>query len=128
MSSYDENLLDNPFFRAVLQQKEVIDVLINENITICVPCMGSTGKVTFSKDDIETHAIIKDEVSQKLFRTLNNKVLNQVNKGFKTADNFEDERVVRILFEETYFLDEHKHFQVIFSLVIYIQKFFLLIK
>ena len=53
--------------------------------------------------------------SEKMFRTYNNKTLSMVSKGFKTLDNFDEERIVKILFEETFFIDESRHIQVRFA-------------
>ena len=33
-------------------------------------------------------------------------------KGFKTLDNFDEEKIVKVLFEETFFLDESRYINV----------------
>ena len=47
-----------------------------------------------------------------MFRTYNNRTLAMETKGFKTLDNFDEEKLVKVLFEETFFLDESRYINV----------------
>ena len=47
-----------------------------------------------------------------MFRTYNNRTLAMETKGFKTLDNFDEEKIVKVLFEETFFLDESRYINV----------------
>ena len=60
------------------------------------------------------------QASDKIFHTYNNKKLSVVTGGFKTQDNFDENRVVRILFEETFFIDESNFINVSVVLLVWV--------
>ena len=60
--------------------------------------------------ELDTSFILQE--AEGRFRTYNNRVLAVVAKGFKTMDNFDEEKIVKILFEETFFLDESRYINV----------------
>ncbi|XP_063677097.1 ankyrin repeat domain-containing protein 27-like [Bolinopsis microptera] len=114
MSLYDENLVDNPFFQEVLRHEDFLNEIIANKLTLCVPCIGSFNKKhQLTLEDVETHTISRDEEVEGMFRTYNNRTLSTETKGFKTLDNFDEEKVVKVLFEETFFLDESRYINVI---------------
>lgn len=107
--SYDEDLNENKFFQELKNKyKHLLDQAPTENWIICVPKNSSVENIILTKEDILYHILLPNEDK---YRTLNGsevKVLNSV----IISKNDSLVSKTRILFEETFYTENLKKYQV----------------
>ncbi|PIK49120.1 putative ankyrin repeat domain-containing protein 27 [Apostichopus japonicus] len=79
---------------------------------ICVPRTGVFVRHSLTQKDFENHILQADEEHAGVFTTLNGKELQITADGLTTRKGFDTERIVHVLFEETFYNDSDDSFKV----------------
>ncbi|XP_065178803.1 ankyrin repeat domain-containing protein 27-like [Sycon ciliatum] len=106
MTSYDEDILDNPFYQALSGKfSELYDVATNNGWMVCIPRLGSAARLSYSRKDFENHLLVPatecDDDGKRHFVTPNAKKVTIEGDIITTDEGYEANRSVRILFQET---------------------------
>lgn len=113
-AGYDENVLDNPFFKALKgKYNKIYEDSSAKRLTICVPRYGSLGRPVPTLQDIENHILISVPGTEKTFETLNKREVIVDGHLLRTSSGFHDVRQVEILFEETFFNANKESFSIL---------------
>lgn len=113
-AGYDENVLENPFFKALTgKYRQIYEDASAKRLTICVPRFGSLGRSVPTLNDIENHILITLPDNEKCFETLNKREVIVDGHLLRTSSGFHDVRQVEILFEETFFNANKESFSIL---------------
>ncbi|XP_062501820.1 ankyrin repeat domain-containing protein 27-like [Corticium candelabrum] len=134
MSGYDEDIYENPFFQALNNKHaSLYEQAAIQRWMILIPRIGSAGRLSLNKSDFETHVVhpidrlddvasvktvvndgaAKTTDTERVFVTMNKKELNIVGDEITTGSGFRERRVVKVLFEETFFNLSDESFKVL---------------
>ncbi|XP_065064505.1 ankyrin repeat domain-containing protein 27-like [Rhopilema esculentum] len=116
MDGYDEDISENPFYKAFISKgKSLYNLAADNRWTICIPRKGTTNRSHHTNQSFETH-ILKPVQGQEenLYVTQNEKEV-KVNGGdyIVTVKGFSDVKTVRVLFEETFFNPQEESYHIL---------------
>ncbi|GAB6032674.1 hypothetical protein CHUAL_011550 [Chamberlinius hualienensis] len=121
MENYDENLEENEFFKRLCR---VLPTLYQDaalhNWIVCVPRCGSVEVEKLIENDFQAHILQSLDQQEKLFCTLNGKLVNFNGKTIAVANedtvgagNVVDINAANVLFEEDFYFNSEEKFQVL---------------
>lgn len=108
--SYDECLIENPFFQLLQENhSDIIKTATEEEWIICIPRIGSIQADAINGDDILEHVLVPNlELPVTHFSTLTKKELVVKDKFILVNNN----DPVLILFDETFYVSKIKKYKV----------------
>lgn len=113
-SGYDEDVFTNRFFTTLQNKhKHLYEKATASRCMICVPRTGVFVRHSLTQKDFENHILQADEEQPGFFTSWNGKELQITTDGLATRKGFESERIVHVLFEETFYNDSDESFKVV---------------
>ncbi|KAL6046849.1 Ankyrin repeat domain-containing protein 27 [Balamuthia mandrillaris] len=111
----EEDLTANPFFRFLKRKYARYYALVERNCyLLCVPQQVSLrGLNNLDEEFVKTHILKPSPLFKEQYVTLNGKEISLENNSLSTKSGFEDQRTVRILFEEMFYNNQSQSFQVL---------------
>jgi hypothetical protein len=129
MSRYDEDIYENPFFQTLITKHSTLyEEAAHQRWMILIPRIGSAGRLPFNRGDFETHIVhsakensgawtdgARERSGEERLTTVNKKEVSVQGDEISTCtgSGFRQLRVVKILFEETFFNSDDKSFKVL---------------
>ncbi|RDD40279.1 Ankyrin repeat domain-containing protein 27 [Trichoplax sp. H2] len=113
MVRYDEDLFDNPFYKAIAGKPELLIKAVAQDWIICVPRKVVAQKLTADAIHFENHVLCPMNTSSGIYKTMSNKVVKIVHDVVRTEKGFKEDRKVQILFEETHYDSSEKSYKVL---------------
>lgn len=111
---YDEDLLVNPFYKALTTKgKELYQHATDNRWTVCIPRKGTTSRSQYKKEQFETHLLQLLNETNNTYQTVNEKEVKINGSFIVTTKGFEDVKSIQILFEETFFNRNEESYHVL---------------
>ncbi|XP_071507715.1 ankyrin repeat domain-containing protein 27-like [Diadema antillarum] len=114
-AGYDEDITENRFFTTLQSKhKHLYQKATQQRCMICVPRTGVFTRISLSQADFENHILQPQQDEQlNVFHSLNKKQAKVTGTEITTGEGYKEQRVVRILFDETFYNDSEESFRVL---------------
>eukprot|EP00794_Sanderia_malayensis_P018918 gene18918-20822_t len=115
MDGYDEDVTENPFYKALLSKaKPLYNTATDNRWMICIPRKGTTTRTHYVTSQFETHILKPIEGDENNhYQTYNEKEVQISGSVITMTRGFSDVKTVRILFEETFFNPKKESYHIL---------------